>query len=302
MTLFAFAGGLLAALLFLLANALFRRRWNEKTGRIVVGIIAAGLLLFATGAGTAWYGSWQEQVKAYDSLQVSTVNLPAEFAGVKKLVVTAHSVGSPFNGPTNELAVEYAVDTRNAPRYELTALPGMEPHIVVDGDEARIAFKSNAAHNQFQGWIQPRLVIRGPALEELRVNQGIASYSTAYPDGQQQLKIWTGGTTRASISGQYQAVYVEGDGDTDVSSSSVTDLVIAMTGGSVTAGVVKTLAVTQPDACSAWGSYDSRMRVQVRAVSSGSLTYNGKNTPAHSPISNGCGLVVVEDNAETLTD
>lgn len=297
--LYVVSGILLTILCFILASAVFSRKWSRRIGVAVITIIVAGMVSFGSAVVLSYGGAREGMQKLQDAMQETKVNLPADFAGVKKLVVTAHTVGSPFTGQTNELAVEYIVDTHHAPRYELTALPGINPDITIDGDEARIAFKTNAAHNQFQGWVQPRLIIRGPALDELRVNQGIARYSAAYPDGQQQLRVWTGGTTHASISGQYQTVRIEGDGDTDISSSSVADLVVDMTGGPVTAGVVKTLSVTQPDACSTWGSYDSRMRVQVRAVSSEVIQYNGVEKAVGTSLSNGCGVVIVENrNAE----
>lgn len=299
LALFAVAGLLLATLGFLLADAVFRRRFTRRIGVAVIVIVVAGLAAASSAVIVGYSGATAEYQRLQDSMETKTVDLPATFADVKKLAVTAHTVGWPAKGESHELAVEYVVDERRgSPRYELTALPGTEPSIVIDGDTARVAFKSTPAHNDARGRVQPRLVIRGPAIEELEVRQGIASYSAAYPNGQQSLVVKAGATTRVSVSGVYQALRIEGEGDTDVSSSSIVDLTVDMKGGSVAAGVVRTLTVTQPDSCSIWGSHDGRMQVQVRAVSGGAVQYNGERKPVGPPISNGCGVVLIEDGSD----
>lgn len=293
LSLLALAGVLFAALCFVLADATFRRRWSRRIGTAVVAIIVAGLTSAGAAAVLGYGGVQSEWQRVQDSVVGKTVELPADFAQIKKMTVSAHAVRS-TSGVSSELMVEYVVDERGGPaRYELTALPGLEPEIVIEGDEARVTFKSTALHNRFQGWVQPRLVIRGPAIEEIELHQGSLSYSAAYPDGQAALSLQAGATTRATVIGKYDQLNVQGDGMIDASSSRVSGLIVDMNGGSVTAGTVRTLEVLQPEVCLASGPYSHEFaRVQVQAVSSGELTFNGKDQPAKI-IRHSCGAVVV---------
>lgn len=287
MTLFAFAGGLLATLLFLLANALFRRQWNEKTGKIIVGVIAAGLLLFATGVGTVWYGSWQERTKAYDSRQVSTVNLPANFSKVTTLIVGSDEhAGESVN-------VEYIVSDKL--RYELEAPSDTKPQISIgdDSTSATISFVSAGTQEFWGGYIQPSLKIYGPALQAIDIKNGTMHY---YNAATQDALAITGEASSLGIAGSYKTVSVisKDTANTMLRNAAIENLEVRLDGGYVAAGVVRTLSVRQPGACPAREDYDDQNRVAVQAVSSGTLTYNGVERAA-AFVKNDCGVVIVGD-------
>lgn len=287
MTLFAFAGGLLAALLFLLANALFRRQWNEKTGKIIVGVIAAGLLLFATGVGTVWYGSWQERTKAYDSRQVSTVNLPANFSKVTTLIVGSDEhAGESVN-------VEYIVSDKL--RYELEAPSDAKPQISIgdDSTSATISFVSAGTQEFWGGYIQPSLKIYGPALQAIDIKNGTMHY---YNAATQDALAITGEAGSLGIAGSYKTVSVISKDTANIMlrNAAIENLEVRLDGGYVAAGVVRTLSVRQPEACPAREHYDDQNRVVVQAVSSGMLTYNGIERAA-ALVKNDCGVVIVGD-------
>ncbi len=293
--LMALAGVLLAILCFILADAVFRRRWSRRIGVTVVAIISVGIISFGTAMVMGYSGVQYELNQIEKSMVDTKVDLPVEFANAKKLVVTAHAIRS-ASGASSELMVQYVVDP-GKPRYELTALPGMKPEITVNGDEARVAFKSTTAHNRAFGWVQPQLIIRGPALDEVTVKQGNLSYSAMYPNGQEQLRVSTGSITRATVMGRYGHIITQGAGEVDASQASIADLAITMDGGSVVAGVVRHLEVTQPDTCPAntMHGYDG-ISVRIQAVSSGEIIYNGSKQKAQT-IRHGCGAVIVgEEN------
>lgn len=290
--LFTISGLLLAALGFLLAHAVLTLHFVKRTAIAVVAIIVAGMVAFSVGVGILIATSTYNYQQAQEAVVTTKSELPAEFSEVKKLTVSAHAVDTKYNN--RDAKIEYVADPRQS-HYELTALPGLEPEIMIDGDEARIILKPNASDGQVYKWTQPKLVIRGPVLDEVEVEQGYFQYTGGYPDQQESLTISTLQMTEASVYGKYEKLAIDGSGVVDASQSSVIDLVIDMDSGRVDAGVVRSLDVSQRDVCSASGVYGDDNQVDVSGVSSGEMIYNGTNRDAET-IRNECGSVVVDDN------
>lgn len=290
MTCFVISGLLLAALGVLLAYAAFARRFTRRFGIATVAIILTGLLSFGTGFATVYSGMQLELKDIQSAIEVTTVELPEDFAEVDKLVATAHTIRSSTHG-YSEMNIRYVVDP-GKPRYILDALPGVKVSVDVNEGQARVAFKSSGVQNRLLGrGAEPELTIYGPTLDEIDIQQGMFAYTTAHQQ-KQNLTISTLPTTSVNLHGTYDKLFLKGSGSVTATSSVVYDLVADLTSeGSVMAGVVRTLNVSQPDVCSVESMWQSD-RVTVRGVSSGKLTYNGAEKPAET-IVNDCGNIVV---------
>ncbi len=283
-TLFILAGLLLAALLSVLADATLRIRWSRRTSITVVSIIVAGLLAFVSGVGAVWYGNWQQNVRYNESRETSYVNLPANFKQVKTLSVTNNQ---------QEVQVEYIVSDK--PRYELDAVPSVKPKIAINNDStsATIEVKSDDTKlAPFAYWDSSRPVLRiyGPALDTLEVN-GYVRYYNSESQPKFSVTVRQGGTFQ--IDGSYDSVTAttERATSTGLNGAAIQHLTLDNR-GSVTVGVVRTLEVTQVDACPATTDDGPESSTEVRGASSGKVRYNGKEQPA-ATIKADCGSLVV---------
>ncbi|HMR38651.1 MAG TPA: PspC domain-containing protein [Candidatus Saccharibacteria bacterium] len=281
--LFIVSGLLLSALGFVLANATFRRRWSKRIGVSVVAIIAAGLLSFASGVGTVIYVRWQGDVQ-YDS-RFSTVsnNLPEGFRDVKQLTIgSSERIHQYVN-------VEYIVSKQS--RYELEAPREITPRITIgdDGVSANIVITSTDNQDYWGGRFYVSLKVYGPALESIAVKDGTVSYRGA---ARQDALSITSEASSFTLTGTYGVVRVHSKetGLVELDGATVEELDVQLDGGRVSAGVVRTLTVRQPDACPAREDEESLARLDVQAVSSGKILYNG-NEQAVKNIKNGCGWV-----------
>ena len=296
MGLFVLSGLLFSAFCFLLASAAFRRQWSKRLSLTTVIIIVAGLVTFAGGMTAGYIGVESERKQIEAAMVETKVELPSTFKDVKHLVASAHTVSSDNEYGYTELRVEYRVDTSRAPRYELTALPDIKPDIRVEDGEARVVLKSSVSQQRAYGWVRPELVIYGPALDEVTVEQGVFEYIAAMPSGQENLKITTLATTQTAISGKFATLTVGGAGEVDATSSSVANVIVASEAGAVIrAGVVRSLNVTQPDVCPAdnWmGNESKQNQVIVRSVSGSDFSYNNTIHPVGSMVGP-CGQVVI---------
>ena len=140
--------------------------------------------------------------------------------------------------------------------------------------------------------VAPVLRIYGPVLEAVEVINDNIPVQYTNLDSQPKLAITLRGNSQIELGGVYDAVSVVGkdSGVAIVSRATVTNL--AINGGTVQAGVVRTLAVRQPDACAAFEQDMGKHYVRVQAVSSGKLLYNDVEQPAKT-INNSCGKVMV---------
>lgn len=294
--LFTAAGVLLSVLQFLLASAVFKKSWSKKTSVAVVSVIIAGLVTFASGAGFVWYGSWQDSVRVRDALQVSNVDLADEFAKVKSLTVSSSQEMPGL------ASVEYIVS--DSPRYELTALPGTMPQLSVsdDGKSASLNLIYRSAGDQnirhyFAGG--PVLKIYGPALDSIDVQSGSTHY---YNLGTQDSLDISVANEYFSLAGTYENVAVDGKNaaDIDLDEATIKNLNVTMASSDVEAGVVRSLSVTQPQACPADNGYISQNKLEVQEISTGEFSYNNTKRSVGS-IKASCGAVII-GGQESLQD
>lgn len=286
--LFVLAGILLATLGFILANALLRRQWTKKIGTAVVIIITAGLLSFFSGVGTIWYGSWQDNVRLYDSRQVSKVNLPANFKNVTNLKIVSDDTRG------EALYIEYIVS--NTPRYELETFQGVKPQITIsdDNNTATITMKDTTSQYHWGNFVQPSLKVYGPELQTITSENSTVHY---YNDDHQQENITLlVASGSLSLSGSYKTVTATSKDVAEVAldGATIEELKSQVVDGRIKAGVVRTLDVEQSDVCAAHTDDTDQRRLVVSSVSSGKLTYNGTTQPAQS-ISQACGTVIIGD-------
>lgn len=285
--LFTVAGALLAVLQFLLANATFRKVWSKRTSIAVVSVVAAGLITFATGLGFVWYGSWQENVRISEAYQTSTVDLDDNFAEVKSLTVTTDEKMSSIGN------IEYIVSDN--PRYELNALPGTKPQFTIskDGKSATLNLTYRSINDQnFRHYFSggPALKIYGPALNSIDVQFGSTHY---YNDSAQDSLSVSVANEQFSLAGTYQSVSIDSKDGTNVvlDDATIKNLDVKMASSDITAGVVRTLTVSQPEACPADDGYEENS-LKVQAVSTDKFTYNDIERSIQSIKSN-CGSVII---------
>lgn len=287
--LFAVSGLLLSALCFVLANAVFRHQWNKRVTTAVIAIIAAGLVLFASGVGVALYGYTTEQARISALRKTTSTDLPAAFSNVKTLAV-ARTAGTEPSGH-----IEYIVS--DTPRYEFEALPEFKAKVTLAGDAqsatVEIAKTGDSTWRPWDYMSQPVLRIYGPALDAMTVptNSQTVRYYNEKP--QAQIAVTLGDAAEVSLGGRYDVVNLTGTvgGRVSLEDAAIGTLSVD-TVGQVTAGVVRSLNVKQPDICAAHeADYESRF-VRVRAVSSGDFVYNGTKQPAQT-IKNDCSRVVI---------
>jgi hypothetical protein len=162
----------------------------------------------------------------------------------------------------------------------LTALPGAKPQVTVDGDTAQVTFGTTNVLNMIRWQASPRLVIYGPALDAITNTQGSVSYTSGEGQSQAKIQIESSSATDTTLHGRYEEVSTSGSGAIDLTASSVADLRANMSGGSVRAGVVRTLVATQPDVCPS--SYEPVSQIEVQGVSSGEITHNGQAIAART--------------------
>lgn len=284
---FVLAGLLLATLGFVLANALFSKRWTKKIGTAVVIIITAGLLSFFSGLGSVWYGMWQNNIQYYDSRTVSRVNLP-QIADINHLVIEGDDKGR------MQLSVEYIVS--NKPRYEVESNETVKPQFKVGEGVATVVFspKESAAQSRFT-YFDTMTILRiyGPALDTFEAKENIqTSYHNKDHQGRLEVSLHS---TGFELMGTYDSVTVmqRKSGVANLTAAAIGNLRTEGEGSLIEAGVVRTLNVTQADVCPARADYETGVAtVRVQAISSGKLTYNGVEQGAKNVIQ-GCGIVFI---------
>lgn len=297
--LFILSGVLFSALCFLLASAAFRKHWSRRIGTAVVAIIASGLVLFATGVGTGMYGYTVEQARVFDMHETTKGDLPAGFGNAKKLVYSSQMGAS---GP-----IQYHVSDQEY--YELIALPGVKARFDFSEDGSTVAVKminnntnspwDSEGRQTFRPWdfsSMPILNIYGPAFDEIEVASvgEVAMYHS--DESHESLGVTLRGDSRLRLSGKYDKLSVYGEAGTNAMLEDAVIGSLRVRDGAVTAGVVRTLSVNQPDVCSAHEAGGDNY-VKISDVSSGKLIYNGKEQPAKS-ISGSCGEVVIGNEFE----
>ena len=287
--LFVLAGLLLAALGFVLTNSLFRKQWNKRIGTAIVVIITAGLLSFVGGVGTVLYGAWQQDSQYRDTRQVSTVNLP-QLSGVDQLVINGDDKGQ------MQLNVEYIVASK--PRYEVETIADIKPQFAVEGSQATVTFVPNEIPERvrFSPYTSVGILrVYGPALKKLDVRQNIqASYYNANNQDMLEVTLQGSGFDLRGVYDSVALVQREG-GVANLDSAAISDLRVDNQGGLVEIGVVRTLTVTQPEACPVSSHDDFNNIVRVAAISRGPFVYNGQERSSALSWKNACGAVIIGD-------
>ncbi len=140
------------------------------------------------------------------------------------------------------------------------------------------------------------LRVYGPALERLEARANAEVYY--YNDKAQAALALTLQSAGFELRGTYDTVTIvqRESGMANLESATVGDLMVDNQSGVVEAGVVRTLTVTQPDACPANAREDGIV-VHVQAVSGGQMHYNGTERAATTLVHD-CGKVVIGDDDE----
>jgi phage shock protein PspC (stress-responsive transcriptional regulator) len=281
---------MLSALFSIIAYALLAKKLTKRMIITSIVIVILGLTSAAVAIGITATQSWRVSSEAQAAVQTTKQNLPNGLAGVKSVV---------FENPTNAVesglfptttSVQYIVDA-GMPRYELTALPKAKVTVAVEGEVARVSL--SIPNDYRNGFVQPYLIVYGPAIEAITTNGATLTYDNANPQDSLLVSL-NKQYGNITVNGTFNAVSVKGNGTADVSSSAIQALTVdSQQELNVTAGTVKDLSVTQPEVC-ATNSYGYAKRVTVSAVTSGTMTYNGQVKPAVSYESN-CASVQIGD-------
>ncbi len=288
----ALAGVLLAVLCLVLAGSVFRRHWSRRTSIAVIAIIIAGIISFFGGLGTVWYG---ESAQFSERQDTSTVQLPAKFSAVQSL-----TIGGDGRQQYGTIHVEYIVSDKNY--YELFGLSGMKPRIEIspDGTSATVWVEGVSDDRGPRWWIGPQstLYIYGPALSTITTKSGTLHYYNSL--AQERLAVRSESDT-VTLAGSFGHVSVDNkDAWVDLRDAAIERLEIVSSTGRTAAGVVRELIVTQPDVCTAWEVDNEQSQVQVQAVSSGMITYNGEKRPAET-IRSDCGSILIGSDSNDDT-
>lgn len=257
------SGVLLSTLFAVVAYIAFTLNMNKRIIISVVVIVVAGLLSFGTAVGLVSYQSMRADSQIQRTVKDSSISVPAGFSSIKKISVDAKSV-----------QIKYVVDNNNRIVYH--SLPGDEqPNISYDGTNLSVKLQPNLSAR----WphLQPTLTIYGPKLDLIEVKYGNVVYSAI----KQDLAIFTTGQN-SSINlsgGMFNNLAIDARDNSSVSAdeSTVENVIInSQTDSDIELGTVKSLDVTQPEACPS----NTSAEVDLQSVSAGTMLYNGKEIKA----------------------
>ena len=289
----AIAGALLLTALFsIIAYAFLAKKLTKRMIVTSIVIIALGLSAAAVSIGTAATQTWRVSTEAQSAVQTTKLNLPKEFAATKSVVFdnpNQSDTGSYYAAVSN---IQYIVD-EGAPRYELSALPKTKVVLKTEGTTTRISLEIPKDYRN--AYVQPSLIVYGPALESVETNGVQVNYSNTTSQNSLTVNLSKNFGT-VTLNGSYQAVVATGKGSVDASSAAIQSLTVNSTQElSVSAGTVRELTVTQSDVCGN-RTYSGATNVSVSGVTSGNMTYNGKQMPAETYRSNCASVVVGEED------
>jgi len=285
------AGALLLTALFSIIAYAFLA--NKLTKRMIVSgivIVALGLSAVAVSVGVTATQSWRVSSEAQSAVQTTKLNLPKEFASTKSVV---------FDNPTDKetgafyssvSSIQYIVD-EGTPRYELSALPKAKVVLKTEGAVTHISL--DIPKDYRNNFVQPSLVVYGPALESLETNGVQVNYSNVASQDSLTISL-SKAFGNVTLNGTYQSVTIDGKGSVDASSSAIQKLDVRATQElSVSAGTVRELIVNQSDVCGNM-TYSGDTKVSVSGVTSGAMTYNGKQMTAET-YRTSCAAVQIGD-------
>lgn len=293
------AGALLLTMLFsLVAYAFLAKRFTKQMLVSAVIIVCIGVMAGIAAFAIMTTQSWRLSNEARSQMQTTRVGLPKEFETVRSIVFERPAGGIAGSSMLQEDSIastyiQYVVD-EGAPRYELSALPKVKLVVEVKDSVAHVAL--NVPDDYLNSFTQPTLMIYGPALDSIDTNGVRMSYSST--ESQDTLKLdLTRNSSDLTVSGTFQSVVIEGKGWVDVTSSTIQSLDVRSENElSVQAGTVRNLIVSQPDSCPST-VYSLSASVALSGVTSGQMTYNGKQMPAKTYQSS-CASVTVGDSEQ----
>lgn len=277
---------LLAALFSLIAYAAFAQKLTKRMIISGIVIIAFGLASFASSVAIVATQAWRVSSEAQSLMKTTKVSLPKEFSSVTGLTIETVNSKDESNTYVGYPAIQYIVD-EGAPRYELSALPGVKPVVKIDGNQAVLTL--NVPSDYRNTFVQASLIVYGPALSDITNRANNVNYTGVTQD---TLTVSTQNWSNLSVNGgSINTLTVRGKGTVDVSSASVVTLVVTSDQGlRVSAGTVRELTVTQPDVCPSGQSAQSS--VNVSGITSSKMTYNGAERGATTYRTN-CAEVIV---------
>jgi len=292
------AGGLLLTALFsLIAYAFLAKKLTKRMIVSGIVIIVLGLSAAVVSVSVAASQSFRISSEAQASVNTTKLNLPKEFASTKNIVFDNPGQSSAANYYASISSIQYIVD-EGAPRYELSALPKAKVVLKFEGETAHLSL--DIPEDYRNAYVQPSLIIYGPALQAFETNGVQVNYSNVSSQDLLNIKL-SKAYGNVTLSGDYQSVIVEGKGSFDASSSAIKTLDVRSTQElTVSAGTVRDLIVTQSDVCGNI-NYNGATNVTVSGVTSGNMTYNGKQQAAATYRSN-CASVVVGEHKDSDYD
>jgi len=281
---------LLAALFSLVAYAFIARKLTKRMIVSGIVIIAFGLASFASSIAIVATQAWRVSSEAQSLMKTTKVSLPKEFSTVTDVTIETVNSKDENNTYVGYPAIQYIVD-EGAPRYELSALPGVKPVVKIDGNRAVLTL--NVPSDYRNTFVQASLIVYGPALTDITNRANNVNYTGVTQDA---LNVSTENWSNLSINGgSIETLTVRGKGVVDVSSASVVTLAVTSEQGlRVSAGTVRELTVTQPDVCPSGQSAQSS--VDVSGITSSKMTYNGTERAATTYRTSCAEVIVGQDN------
>jgi phage shock protein PspC (stress-responsive transcriptional regulator) len=281
---------LLTALFLVIAYAFLKQRLTKKlliTGIVIVGLGIASVVSVVT-IGITQTARVSSEAQAL--MKTTKQNLPKDFSNVTSVVFDYPSKKqSETNYYVAVSSIQYIADS-GTPRYELSALPSTKVNVRIEGQVAHVSYDVSSDYRN--GYVYPNLIVYGPALESLETFGIQVNYSNTEP--QEKLSAtMSQALGNLTIDGTYKEVTVSGKGSVSLDSSTVQSLTVRSSQNlAVTAGTVRDLDITQSDVCPNTTFSDPASNVTVSGVTSGVMTYNGKQVDAKNYHSN-CASVVV---------
>lgn len=285
---FVISGLLLSSLFAIIAMSLFRKKITKRIGISIVAIVLSGITIFSTGVGTILYSQWQEQSSLNNSRFTNTVDLPTQFNSIKNLTVDTGESSTWSNA-----RVEYIVSP-GKPYYEITLnalTKNISPIIKYSNDSktAHLELDNVAENGNVYHYNAPLIKIYGPELDQITAKFTSTKYYN--PIAQNNLTI-TADNSSFDLEGSYKNVSVQTIDAHSVALNNATieNLIADISGGHISAGVIRSLIVNQADICPE--NSDRSNRLVISAVSSNKMTYNGIEQNART-LESFCGGLVI---------
>ena len=265
---------------------------------LVVGIIAAGLLAFTGGIGVMGYSQWSIQNQIDDNRQTTKADISGGFMNIKTLRVIGDTSG--IGVGNTDITIDYTVSDKSY--YEFVAPSFVSPEIIIaaDGLSATVKVVKTNSDIWKHGYLgASELHLYGPALDRIETaeNSPYIRYINSQLQGALSVNAKGAGI---EVQGSYTTVTVANDENANIEleGATVGDLVIESKDGMVQAGVVRSLKVTLPEACPVMPVLNvPNVLLQVRAVSSDKMIYNGVEQAATS-VTTDCGKIVIGKDEE----